>query len=202
MNTQDDIKQIIDFFRIAIKMKETYRFTPKGDGYESDAEHTWSVAMLCMLLTKRIQKELNVDLDIEKILKMAILHDLAEVLTGDLKTWDSKGRIGKEEREERAIEELFSKLPKDLYDEFFSLWKECEAKTSLEAKIVKSLDRLEPVLHRIYLDYGWENLGENDPDKTVEALDSRHLARHEFSAVITELYQYAKEESIEREMLS
>ena len=199
----NDIQKILEFFRIAIKMKETYRFTPKKDnGFENDAEHTWSVTMLCMLLGNRVQKELGVDLDFERMLKMAIIHDIAEVLTGDTKTWDVNARISKEENERNAVEELFGQLPQDLHDEFLSLWEECEAKMTVEAKIVKSLDRLEPVLHRVLHGYGWENLGDEDPEKTVKALDDRQLARHEFSYVITELYQEIRSEALEKKMLS
>lgn len=199
----NDIQKILEFFRIAIKMKETYRFTPKKDNsFENDAEHTWSVTMLCMLLGNRVQKELSMELDFERMLKMAIIHDIAEVLTGDTKTWDVNARISKEENERNAVEELFGQLPQDLHDEFLSLWEECEAKMTVEAKIVKSLDRLEPVLHRVLLGYGWENLGDEDPEKTVKALDDRQLARHEFSYVITELYQEIRSEALEKKMLS
>jgi putative hydrolase of HD superfamily len=198
-----DLEKILEFFRIAIRMKETYRFTPKREnGYENDAEHSWSVVMLCMLLTKRVQDDLNVELDINKVLKMATIHDLAEVIAGDTKTWDSKARISKEENEKLAMEEMLAKLPKDLSDEFLSLWKECEAKSTVEAKIVKSIDRLEPVLHRVLLGYGWENLGDEDPEKTVKALDNRQLERHGFSSVLMELYQDIRGEALEKGMLS
>lgn len=203
MSHSSDLVKILEFFQTAIKMKETYRFTPKGEnGYESDAEHTWSVVMLCMLLGERTQKDLGIELNMGKMLKMATIHDIAEILTGDTKTWDSNARISKEEKERQAVEEIFKKLPKDLYTEYMSLWKECEAKSTLEAKVVKSLDRLEPVLHRVLLGYGWENLGGDDPEKTVKALDSRQLARHEFSSVLTEFYEEIKGVAIKREMLS
>jgi len=184
-------------------MKETYRFTPKGEkGYESDAEHTWSVTLLCMLLGQRVQDELGVELDIQRMLKMAVVHDIAEVLTGDTKTWDVKARVSKEEEERKAVEEMFSPLPEDLKEDFLSLWEECEAKSTPEAKVVKSLDRVEPVLHRVLLGYGWENFGEEDPDNTVEFLDQRQLPRHEFSSVLSQLYEDIKEEAVSREMLT
>ena len=203
MYQPNDLIKILEFFKIAIRMKETYRFTPKGkDGYENDAEHSWSVVLLCMLLGKMVQEDLNVELDITKILKMATIHDIAEILTGDTKTWDENARISKEEKERAAVEEMFKKLPEDLQSEFMSLWEECEAKSTIEARVVKSLDRLEPVLHRVFLDYGWDNLGEADPEKTVEALDNRQLGRHEFSPVLTELYEEVREEVLKRKMLS
>lgn len=202
MQEQNELQKIVEFLRTAIKMKETYRFTPKENGqYENDAEHTWSVVLLCMLLGNKVKEELKVDLNIERMLKMAIIHDIAEVLTGDTKTWDISARVSKDEKERKAVEEIFGKLPKDLRDEFLSLWNECEEKQTIEAKIVKSLDRLEPVLHRVLLGHGWENLSEDDPERTVEALDERQLARHEFSSVITNLYKEVRKETLDKKML-
>lgn len=197
----DDINKILEFLRIVIKMKTTYRFTPKEEGkFENDAEHSWSVAMVCMLLASKLEKEFNVELDTEKMLKMALIHDIAEVVTGDTKTWDSQSRVGKEEREREAIIQMTSGLPGDLKEEILALWEECERKETLEAKIVKSLDRLEAVIHRTLLDFGWKNLETEGENSTVEALDERQLARHSFSEVITELYTQVRDEAVKRDM--
>ncbi|HRI05684.1 MAG TPA: HD domain-containing protein [Candidatus Dojkabacteria bacterium] len=202
MDKNSDLLKILDFFRVVIRLKETYRFTPKGENvFENDAEHSWSVVMLCMLIGKRVGEELKVEIDVEKMLKMAALHDIAEVITGDTKTWDSNARVSKEERERRAVTEMFQKLPNDLRDEFIILWEECEARSTVEAKIVKSLDRVEPVLHRVLLNYGWGNFGKDDPEKTVAALDERQLVRHEFSNILTQLYKEIRQEALDRKML-
>src|SRR5690606_14028816 len=106
MDKNSNLLKILDFFRVVIRLKETYRFTPKSESvFENDAEHSWSVVMLCMLIGKRVGEELKVEIDVEKMLKMAALHDIAEVITGDTKTWDSNARVSKEERERRAVTE-------------------------------------------------------------------------------------------------
>ena len=106
-------------------METTYRFTPKPDvGFENDAEHSWSVALTCMLVASRVEKELEVKLDQLKMLKMALVHDLAEVKTGDTKTWDETARADKESRERRALTDLLRRLPEDLAVEMMALWEE------------------------------------------------------------------------------
>ncbi len=198
-----DLTQIIDFLSLAMKLKQTYRFTPKENGlFENDAEHSWAVALVCMLLATRLEEEHSVKIDTERMLKMALVHDLAEVLTGDTKTWDKAARVGKDERERLAITEILSKLPQDLNEEMMSLWEESEAKETLEAKIVKSVDRLEPVLHRTLLQFGWENVKEDGEHGSVSALDSRQLPRHQFSKLITEIYNEVKNMAIEEDMFT
>lgn len=196
-----ETQQIIDFLRLAMKMKQTYRFTPKEEGmWENDAEHSWSVGLICMLLASRLQQEQGVKINTERMLKMAIVHDLAEVITGDTKTWDAKARIGKDERERQAITKMLAELPADLEAEFMELWEESEAKQTLEAKIVKSVDRLEPVLHRTLLDFGWDNVQADGAHGTSAALDGRQYPRHKFSELITEIYESIRDEAINRDM--
>ena len=176
-------------------METTYRFTPKPDGgFENDAEHSWSVALTCMLVASRVEEELGVKLDQLKMLKMALMHDLAEIITGDIKTWDETARADKEGRERRALTELLRRLPEDLAVEIMMLWEECEKRESLEAQIVKSIDRLDPVIHRTVLGVGWENV--EAEQATVEALDERQLPRHQFSEALTELYRLVRDEAV------
>ena len=190
-----DSRKILNFLEVARRMETTYRFTPKPDvGFENDAEHSWSVALTCMLVASRVEKELEVKLDQLKMLKMALVHDLAEVKTGDTKTWDETARADKERRERRALTDLLRRLPEDLAVEMMALWEECEKRESPEALIVKSIDRLDPVIHRTVFGVGWENV--EDEQATVEALDERQLPRHRFSEVLTELYRLVRDEAV------
>ena len=190
-----DSRKILNFLEVARRMETTYRFTPKPDvGFENDAEHSWSVALTCMLVASRVEKELEVKLDQLKMLKMALVHDLAEVKTGDTKTWDETARADKEGRERRALTELLRRLPEDLAVEIMMLWEECEKRESPEALIVKSIDRLDPVIHRTVLGVGWENV--EAEQATVEALDERQLPRHQFSEALTELYRLVRDEAV------
>jgi putative hydrolase of HD superfamily len=130
------------------------------------------------------------------MLKMALIHDFAEIETGDTKTWDASAREGKQERERVAIQKLFIGVPEDLRSELMGLIAECEEKKTLEAKIVKSVDRLDPVLHRTVFRIGWQGLMDEEHG-TIEALDARQLPRHEFSKVLTDLYTTIRDEAVE-----
>jgi len=190
-----DMLKIIEFLRVARKLQVTYRFTPKPDNeFESDADHSWSVALICMLLASRLEKELGISINQLKMIKMAIIHDMAEIETGDTRTWDAKARIDKEQKERKAFYDMTEILPEDLKLEFRDLWEECEARKTIEAKIVKSIDRLDPVLHRTFFEVGWKDISGNDG--TVSALDERQLPRHEFSEVLTLLYTSVRDEAI------
>ncbi|MCR4274917.1 MAG: HD domain-containing protein [Candidatus Campbellbacteria bacterium] len=197
---EKDIGQILDFLKEIRKLHHTYRFTPQPNGgYENDAEHSWSVAVTCMLLKPRLEKEFETKLDGEKMLKMALIHDLAEIQTGDTKTWDTDSRVNKEEKERAAIHSMTTKLPDDLRDEVLKLWEECEAKETPEAKAVKSIDRFDSVVHRTTFEIGWKGKMEEE-HATVSALDARQLPRHSFSKVLTMFYELIRNEGVSKGM--
>ncbi len=201
MDNDKEIISIINFLREARKLQSTFRFTPKQDGnFENDAEHSWAVALTCSLLLNRLEKEFGRKLDGLMILKMALIHDMGEISAGDTKTWDQKSRIGKEEKEREGINNLVGNLPDDIATEIAGLWEECEAMESLEAKIVRSIDRLDPVIHRTLTGVGWKNLKDEGEHSTLEALDDRQLPRHHFSKTITRLYKKLRSIAIEGKM--
>ncbi len=192
---KNDEELIFDFLKIAREMEHKKRFTPHPDGRpENNAEHSWSVAFIIMILDTRLEKEFGVKLDQTKMLKMALLHDLAELETEDTKPWEPEKRIKKEEKERSAIQNIVKNLPKDLSKDVLELWEECEKKETLEAKIVKSIDRLDPMLHRTAFKIGWKGNVEEE-HATIEALDKRQLPRHSFSKTITALYETIKKEA-------
>ena len=196
---ESDVGKIINFLGEARKMQLTYRFTPNPDGgFENDAEHSWSVALTCILITSRVELELGIKVNLEKILKMAIIHDIAEIVTLDTKTWDDQARIGKEERERTATQQLFSLLPNDLETNLVELWEECEKQETIEAMIVKSIDRFDPVIHRTVFGLGWNNV--EDDHATSEALDNRQLPRHAFSKTLNAIYTTIRDEAISKGM--
>lgn len=183
-----NIKELIPFLFKVRDMHQTYRATPEPDGrFENDAEHTWSVAMTVALILPYLEKEFGIQIDKEKIFIMSLIHDLAEIKIGDTKTWDSAARTDKEEKEKKAISELFKLLPNGLRKKFTSIWEECEKQETVEAKIVKSIDRMDPVIHRVATKLGWYNVEEGH--NTVEALNQRQLLRHGFSKSLTELFE-------------
>jgi putative hydrolase of HD superfamily len=110
---------------------------------ENDAEHSWHITLMAILLKEYyIQPEL----DLLKVMKMTIVHDLVEIYAGDTFCYDDEGNLGKLEREKQSAEKLFAILPEDQQREMWTLWWEFECQETDEAKFGACLDRLQPLL--------------------------------------------------------
>lgn len=114
-----------------------------GERLENDAEHSWHLAMMALIL----QGHSNKDIDIFKVVKMLLVHDLVEIDAGDTFAYDTQGNIDKYERELKAAHRLFGMLPEQQAKELLSLWTEFEMKETQEAQFASSLDRLQPIIH-------------------------------------------------------
>jgi putative hydrolases of HD superfamily len=110
---------------------------------ENDAEHTWHLTMMAIILLEHAK---DPKLDLLRVLKMLIVHDLVEIDAGDTFAYDTKGYEDKEERELKAAQRLFGMLPKDQEEELMGLWKEFENRATIESKYANALDRLQPML--------------------------------------------------------
>ena len=106
---------------------------------ESVAEHSYAVALICMLIADRLE----VEIDREKLLKIALLHDLPEHMLGDIHAPATRilGEDVKEAAELRIMERLFSGI--DDGADYVSLWKEFAERSSVEGKLVRAVDKLE-----------------------------------------------------------
>lgn len=144
---QQRLQQIIDFMRVTDQMKLIYRTVEisTNERGESDAEHSWHLALLLMLL----EKDLPQNIDKIKLYKMLVMHDMVEIYAGDTPLYDDVGRMDKAQREAEAAEKLFCQLPGDLKEEFFSLFNEFEARETLEAKIAKAFDKIHPLIQNL-----------------------------------------------------
>lgn len=153
-NLLKDIKFIIELD----KMKSIERQTTLIDGSrrENDAEHSWHVATMAMVL----HEYSNEKVDLFKVLKMLLVHDLVEIYAGDTFCYDEKGNLDKKEREEKAAEKIFSILPEEKGQEFKRLWIEFEAMETKEALFAASIDRLQPILSNYFSGGGtWKKFG-------------------------------------------
>lgn len=114
------IDKLIKFLKEIDKLKFIERKVYLSDQkrYENDVEHSWHVAMFILLFEKDFP-----ELDIEKMLKMALIHDIIEIYAGDTFLYDEEGRKTKKERERKAAKKLFAMLPTDIRKEFFELLK-------------------------------------------------------------------------------
>lgn len=139
------IKNFLDFYQKAEKLKTTMRQSHLSDPtrQESTAEHTWMMSLLAVLLSDK----LDPNMDTLRVLKMVIIHDLAEAITGDIPSFEiSKRKEDKYMNEQKSLVGLLSHLPKELADELLEIWEEFEAKQTLEAQFVQSLDKIEATM--------------------------------------------------------
>jgi putative hydrolase of HD superfamily len=153
-----ELTGILDFLRAAERLKSTTRtgYTSAGT-QESVAEHTWRLCLMAVVLAPAFP-----DVDLAKLVKICIIHDLGEAIHGDVSAPEQARRAasglatGKSELERRDLLELLAPLPVALRDEIASLWDEYEAAESPEAKLAKGLDKLETIMQH--------NQGLNPPD--------------------------------------
>ena len=151
----------LDFLLEADKMKSLYRQTyilndeSRGDSMrefegeeerykrrENDAEHSFHLALFAILLAEYS----NEPVDVLKVVKTVLIHDIVEIDAGDTYLYDAKGNETKRERETKAADRLFGLLPDDQRDEYRRLWEEFEAKSTPEARFASAIDRMQPML--------------------------------------------------------
>ena len=133
-------REFIDFLGIISAMKTTYRHNwTESDRRESVADHSWRLSLMPLLLENEFP-----DVDINKVVRMCILHDLGESITGDIPCF--KKTADDESAEKTAIEQLLSSLPDDIRAALSALFSEMDALETKEAKLYKALDNLEAVI--------------------------------------------------------
>lgn len=133
-------RTLLDIMTVAERLKDTTRhcYTSKGR-HESVAEHSWMAALMAFFLRDEFPEA-----DMDKVIRMCIIHDLGECFTGDIPTFDKTA--AHEEREENLLSAWVSTLPQPYREEMTALYDEMEARETLEAKIYKAIDNLEAVI--------------------------------------------------------
>jgi putative hydrolase of HD superfamily len=109
---------------------------------ENSAEHSWQLALMAMTLSEHA----NEPVDVNRVVRMVLLHDIVEIDAGDAFLYDDAAQAMKAEREKAAADRIFGLLPEDLCGEFRATWEEFEAGESAEARFAQSLDRLMPMM--------------------------------------------------------
>ena len=140
------------------KLKSVLRrtFVVGADRYENSAEHSWQLPLAAMILAEYGDGAL----DLCRVLKMLLVHDIIEIDAGDTYCYDDKGALDKAEREGRAAERIFGLLPTDQGAEIQDLWAEFEAGMTPEARFANAVDRLMPLLHNYYTQgRSWQDHG-------------------------------------------
>lgn len=126
------------------KVKKIMRQTPLTDGNrkENDAEHSWHIALMALLLKEYAEDEV----DVAKVMTMVLVHDLVEIDAGDTYAYDEAAAESKREREQKAADRIFGILPADQGNYLRSLWDEFEAYETADAKYAHLLDNFQPML--------------------------------------------------------
>lgn len=146
-NEIKDVMKIMSFVQEAEKLKDTMRQCWSSTGkQESTAEHTWRLCLMVMLFEKYLPQ-----LDTLKLMKMCLIHDIAEIIDGDIPAIIKVPN--KSEKERKNLVFLTKNLPSHLKEEIINLWDDYENILSIEAKVAKALDKLETLMQH--------NVGQN-----------------------------------------
>jgi len=145
----DNLVKIFDFLNLVCDLKKAKRYEGYDIEADSSADHSWRVALMTFI----IADEIKLDLDILKAVKIALVHDLPEAITGDIIYMKIlSGKVTKEEKQEKeiaAMKKIIGLLPKKSGKEIYKLWEEYEYSKSKEALFVKALDKIETISHII-----------------------------------------------------
>ena len=154
----DKLLQQINFIKEIDKIKYIERKTKlfNSDRNENDAEHSWHLAMMTIVLAEHS----DVPIDVLKVLKMVLIHDIVEIDAGDTFIYDTEKNHTNTDEERTAANRIFGMLPKEQADELISIWEEFENGETHEAKFARSMDRFEPLLQNASNNGGtWAEFG-------------------------------------------
>lgn len=144
-DSEERLARQIEFIVEVDKLKEIFRQTviTQSRRPENDAEHSWHLCLCVIVLAEHANAP---HLDVLRVLKMVIVHDLVEIDAGDTFAYDTAGMAGQHDREALAADRIFGLLPPDQDREFRALWDEFEEKKTAEARFASAVDRFQPML--------------------------------------------------------
>lgn len=178
------LEQQLEFLLEIDKLKQILRrnYLTDGSRRENDAEHSWHLALMAILLSEYAREEV----DLLKVMKMVLIHDIVEIDAGDTYCYDDVPEAERVEQERRGAERIFGLLSPEQGRELLELWEEFEAGQTPEARFAEALDRFQPMLHN-YVTEGdsWKKNG-----VTVEMVLHRNRKIGDGAPA---LWEYAKE---------
>lgn len=164
-----EIQQVLDFIVEIEKLKNVHRKTrPVGlERYENSAEHSWHVCLSALMLKDYANDNINID----RVIRMLLIHDLGEIDAGDTIIYASETPEQKD-REAAGVKRLLDLLPAGKSEQYMALWYEFEAGETADAKYARAIDRVPPLLHNLFGNgHSWSE--HNVPKEKVLALNSR-----------------------------
>ena len=179
-------RTLIEILTTAEQLKDTTRhcYTTKGR-HESVAEHSWMMTLMSFFLRDEFPQA-----DMDKVMRMCIIHDLGECFTGDIPTF-SKTKAH-EEAEETLLNQWIATLPPGIREEMLLLYREMDERQTAEAKIYKAIDSLEALLQHNLSDLAtWS---ENEFDLNLTYADDRVR----FSPYLSALREEIRRDTIQK----
>ncbi|MGX5173142.1 HD domain-containing protein [Aliikangiella sp. IMCC44653] len=149
------IESYLAFMQEIEKLKGVLRATRPIDlkRYENSAEHSWQVALTALMFKDLADHEVNID----RVIKMLLIHDLGEIDTGDSIVYSSEAQDNKD-LEEQGVKRILGLLGENKLNEFLPLWQEFEAGETADSQFARAIDRIPPLLHNLNDDYhSWRN---------------------------------------------
>jgi putative hydrolase of HD superfamily len=215
-------RALFDFITHTARLREVQRHnhaTPERP--ESVAEHSWHLAMVCWILHSEFERENGLRLDLTRMLKLCLMHDVVEIDTGDPSAWQLNGddvngdggngddddaaeqaaaaeqaRADKARTEDAVAHQRFGALPAPLGPELLALWREYEEGVTPESRLVRGVDRLNPALMRLLTGQGWSDVGAD-----AAALNRLQLPRVSVSPTLSAPYEEVRDAAIARGLL-
>lgn len=133
-------QKLLEVLSVAERLKDATRHCyTSGGRHESVAEHSWRITLMAYLVSDEFPEA-----DLEKLMKMCLIHDLGEAFTGDVPTFEKTEKD--EEKEALLLNNWVEKLPEPFANEMQALYREMNERQTLEAKIYKALDNLEALI--------------------------------------------------------
>lgn len=144
MDVADRLARQVAFLIECDRLKEVFRqsLNTASRRRENDAEHSWALCLFVITLAEHS----DATIDVLRVLKMLLIHDLVEIDAGDTFAYDTSGLADQHEREARAADRIFGLLPEDQAAAFRALWDEFETKATAESRFATAIDRFQPML--------------------------------------------------------
>ncbi len=189
----DKLGEQISFIAEIDKLKSIYRqsFLLDGIRHEDDAEHSWHIAMMAVVLAE-YANDGNVDL--LRAIEMLLVHDIVEIDAGDVFVYDKERDEGIAGRETKAAERIFNILPPGQAEEIRELWEEYEERKTPAARFAMAMDRLQPILQNYFTQgRSWKSHG-----ITARQVLQVNAKIKDGSNVLWEYAQHIVRESVEK----